>query len=105
MSTPDRGHGSLPHHESEPADPASPSHTVRLTAAAIFTAIAATVFVDIHVLAMAGAIIAVVAVWLKLGAVASAVLGSVVGAPALWVCYLVARLALDAERRQLAGEA
>lgn len=80
-------------------DPAQPAVAVRrLTLAALFTAIISAILVDLHILAVAGAAIWAFANTLHFGLVGLALVGALIGAPALWACWKVGVMALEAER-------
>ena len=80
-------------------DPLRPAVAVRrLTLAALFTAIISAVFVDLHILAVAGAAIWAFGSTLHFGLVGLAAVGAIIGAPALWACWKIGVMALEAER-------
>ena len=69
-----------------------------LTTSALLTAIAGIVLVDAEILAVAGTAVYALSNALGAGSVGLAVIAALVGMPALWLCWQVARLAIAAER-------
>jgi len=69
-----------------------------LTTSALFTAIAGIILVDAEILAVAGTAAYALSTAIGTGPVGLAVIGGVIGLPTLWLCWMVARLAIAGER-------
>ncbi|WP_306118681.1 MULTISPECIES: hypothetical protein [unclassified Roseitalea] len=69
-----------------------------LSAAALFTAIAAMVLVDLQIIAVAGAAIWAIASHVHSGLTGLVVAAAIIGPVALWLCWQVGVMAIAAER-------
>jgi hypothetical protein len=77
----------------------SPSaETVVLTTSALFTAIAGIILVDAEILAVAGTAAYALSNAIGTGPMGLAVIGGLIGLPTLWLCWMMARLAIAGER-------
>lgn len=78
---------------------AEPSaETAVLSTSALFTAIAGIVLVDAEILAVAGTAAYALSTAIGTGPIGLAVIGGLIGLPTLWLCWMVARLAIAGER-------
>ena len=74
--------------------PETSGETAVLTTSALFTAIAGIILVDAEILAVAGTAAYALSAAIGTGPVGLAVIGGLVGLPTLWLCWMVARLAI-----------
>ncbi|MCR9120887.1 MAG: hypothetical protein NXH91_01270 [Phyllobacteriaceae bacterium] len=76
----------------------SSTETAVLTTSALFTAIAGIILVDAEILAVAGTAAYALSTAIGTGPLGLAVIGGLIGLPTLWLCWMVARLAIAGER-------
>lgn len=78
--------------------PETSRETAVLTTSALFTAIAGIILVDAEILAVAGTAAYALSNAIGTGPMGLAVIGGLIGLPTLWLCWMVARLAIAGER-------